>query len=78
MSKRPGTYATVIGQMQDMSEAELLSAIEAELNSNSPRVDLLRRLAARFNRARGARFMMGVLAAAGAKTKGRKTVAGLL
>lgn len=61
-----------------MTEAELLSAIEAELNSDSPRIDMLRRLAARFNRARGARFMMGVLAAAGAKGKGRKTVAGLL
>lgn len=78
MTKRPGTYATVLDRMQDMTEAELLSAIEAELNSDSPRIDMLRRLAARFNRARGARFMMGVLAATGTKRKGRKTIAGLL
>ena len=75
-NKRPGTYADVIPRLQAMSEVELLAAIEAEVNAPRPRVDLLVRLAARFNRARGARFMEGMLALL--SKKGRRGVGGIL
>lgn len=75
-AKRPGTYADVIPRLQGMTEAELVAAIEAELNAPSPRVELLVRLAARFNRARGARFMEGMLTLLG--RRGRRSTAGIL
>ena len=73
---RMKTYADLLKKLGDMSEAELLAAIEAELNSDSPRADMLMRLVGRFNRSRGARFQAGVMGLLG--KKGRKSVAGLL
>ncbi|AMN47188.1 hypothetical protein ACG33_08790 [Steroidobacter denitrificans] len=76
MAKRPGSYADVLGRLDRMSEAELLAAIEGELNADSPRAEMLMRLVGRFNRARGGRFKAGVMGLLG--KKGRRTLAGLL
>jgi hypothetical protein len=71
-----GTYSAVLPAMKSMTETELLAAIEAELNSENPRTEMLTRLVGRFNKARGQRFTTGVLSLLGAR--GRRDVASLL
>lgn len=50
-----------LGNINDMTEAELRAAMQRVLDSPMPKVDMLRRLVGRYNRLVGARNMTGVM-----------------
>lgn len=73
-----GTYKEFHDSVSEMSENDLVLAIDEELNRNdrTPRTDMLTRLIGRFNRLRGERIKLDVLAAA--RKRGAKQIDNLL
>lgn len=73
-----GKYKDYHASVADMTEDDIVLAIDEELNRDdrTPRVDMLTRLVGRFNRLRGERVKLNVLAAA--KKKCVKEVHALL
>lgn len=57
----PG-YKAAHQKMKSMSLKDIAKALQAEVNSDAPRVDLITRLVGRYNRIDGARRQRAVLA----------------
>lgn len=72
MSKKEGAlgYKSAHQRMRSMSLKDIAKALQTEVNSDAPRVDLITRLVGRYNRIDGARRqrdILGLLSKRGAK-----------
>lgn len=75
-TKKLAGYKTAHATMKTMTIRDAIAALEAEINSERPRVDLVTRLAGRLNRLRGEKLMRDVLASL--NKRGTKSVDALL
>lgn len=76
MSKKLSGYKAAHTAMRSMTLKSAIAALEAELNSERPRLDLISRLVGKINRLRGSKLMRDVMASL--SKPGKKSVDALL
>lgn len=75
-TKKLSGYKAAHASMKTMTIRDAVRALEAEINSERPRVDLITRLVGRLNRLRGEKLMRDVLASL--NKRGQKSIDALL
>lgn len=76
-SKTPNSYGELHKSLDQMTEMELIDALQQEVDREHPRHNMIDRLVGRFNRLRGSRVrteVMGLLS----KKKGSRSVVAVL
>ena len=71
----PSSYGELHKTLDQMTEEELLTAIQEEVDRDHPRHNMIDRLIGRYNRLRGSRVRTAILSLPSKKKGGRSVVA---